>query len=147
MIIASPKAGKTGTGGGGHGKIAGVCRSDGGADAGYLILALEGLGLKLFMDGQLFQNSRGGRDGIRAAEQRHSGLLGGCEQAPCRGLVAVDVAVYAFFLLCWLHVIGVGYRMYVGCVVEAVLEDFLVGVDKSRFLLELALQMYGRVPC
>ena len=31
--------------------------------------------------------------------------------------------------------------MYVGCVVEAVLEDFLVGVDKSRFLLELALQI------
>ena len=64
--------GETGTGGGGHGEVAGVCGTDGGTDAGDLILALEGLGLELLVDGQLLEDSGGGGDGIRAAEERHT---------------------------------------------------------------------------
>ena len=56
--------GETGTGSGGHREVAGVCGTDGCTDAGDLILALEGLGLELLVNGQLLENSSGGGDGI-----------------------------------------------------------------------------------
>ena len=135
--------GEARTGGRGHREASGIGGADGGADARDLILGLERLGAQALVERELLQDGRGRRDRVGAAEERQARFLGGGEQAPGRGLVARDVAVGALLEpLRRRDRIGVGNRLDVGGVVEAVVEHLLVGGDHLGVLLgELLLQI------
>ena len=126
---------EAGAGSGGDRKVACVCSTDGGADTGDFVFRLERLGSEILMNCQLFQDGRGGGDGIGAAEEGQTALLARCQQTPRSCLVARDVTVEAGLRLCRSHVIGVGHHLKVGGVVVTVLENLLVGGDDLGVLL------------
>ena len=133
---------EAGAGSGSDGEVAGEGSADGGADARYLVLGLQRLGAEALMDGEFLKDSRSRRNGIGTAEQREAGLLGSGEQSPGGGLVAGHVAVGALLELGGSHRIGIGDGLHVGGIVEAVVQDLLVGLDHLRVLLgELALEV------
>ncbi len=68
---------------------------DGGADAGDLVLGLEGPDPEVLVLGQLVEDVRGRGDRVGAEEDRQVGLVGGGDQAPGEGGVAGDVGVGA----------------------------------------------------
>ena len=133
---------QTGTRGGGHGEVAGIGGTDRGADAGDLILGLHRLHAQILALGQLFEDDRRRRNGIRTAEERQTGLLGSGAEAPCRSHVAVDRTIGSLFQLCRSHRIGVGELVCVGRIVVTGVDSALVGLGHERiFLSELALQV------
>ena len=133
---------EAGAGSGGNGQAACVCRAYCRTDAGDFVFRLEGLGAKVFVDCQLFQDGSGGSDGIGAAEEGQTALLARRQQTPCRGLVAGDVTVEAGLRLGRGHMIGIGHHLEVRGVVEAVFQNLLVGGDDLGVLLrELLLQI------
>ncbi len=82
--------GDTGTARRRDAQMAAVGRAEGGADAGDLVLGLQGAHAEVLVLGQLVEDVRRRRDGVRAEEQRELGQLGGGDQAPRGGGVAVD---------------------------------------------------------
>ena len=96
-------------GGGRHGEVPGIGRADGRADAGDLVFGLHGLHPEVLALGQLFEDHRGGGDGIRAAEERQPGLLGRGAEPPRRGHVARDRAVFGQSS-CWRSPLSAGRR-------------------------------------
>ena len=136
--------GEARAGRGGHGEVAGIGGADGRADAGDLVLRLERLGAQALVDGQLFEDGRGRRDRIGAAEEREARLLGCGQQAPGRGLVARDIAVGALLQVPGGgHRVGIGDHLDVRGVVESVEEDLLVGLDDLGVLLREFLLQIG----
>ena len=123
---------KSRAGGRRDGEIAGEGGADGRADAGDLVFGLHGLHAQLLVFGQLFENHRGRRDGVGAAEERQPRLFGGGHQSPCRGDVAVDRAVGALFERCGRYGIGVGELVGIGCEVVARVDSPFVGLGDER---------------
>ena len=118
---------KTRSRGGRHGEVAGVGGTDGRADAGDLILGLHGLHAEVLALGQLLEDDRRRGDGVRTAEERQPGLLGGGAQSPCRGDVAADGAVGALFELGRRHAVVVGELVGVGRIVVSRVDRQFVG--------------------
>ena len=75
------------------------------------------------MFGQFFENHRGRRDGVGTAEERQPRFFGGGHQSPCRGDVAVDRTVGAFFERRGRHRVGVGELVGIG-------REIITGVDR-----------------
>ena len=68
---------------------------EGGADAGDLVLGLEGADAELLAPAQLVQDVRGRGDRVAAQEQRQAGQAGGGDEAPGQRLVPGDLDVLA----------------------------------------------------
>ncbi len=68
---------------------------DGGADAGDLVLGLDGADAEVLVLGELVEDVGGRGDRVGTEEQREVGLVGGGDEAPRQGGVAGDVGVDA----------------------------------------------------
>ncbi len=84
-----------GAGGGGHAQRAAVGGADGRADAGDLVLGLEGQDVEVLVLGQLVQDVRGRGDRVRAQVQRQVRLARRGDQSVGQRQVAGDVPVGA----------------------------------------------------
>ena len=78
-----------------HPERAAEGRAQGGADAGDLVLGLEGADAELLAPAELVEDVRRRRDRIAAQEDVHTGQPGGGDQPPGQGLVAGDLDVLA----------------------------------------------------
>ena len=104
---------ESGAGSRGDREIARIGRSDGGADAGYLVFGLQGLGAQALVDCEFLENIGGRRDWIRPAEEGQTALFGSGEKPPRSGLIAGDVAISSLLGMRRLDMIGVGYHLHV----------------------------------
>ena len=98
---------------------------------------------------QLFEDHRGGGNGVGAAEERQSGLFGRRHQSPRRCHIAVDRAVGALFKRRRSYRIGVGELMGVGCKVVSGIDGPFVRLGDKRvlaceFRIEIALGVIFR---
>lgn len=132
---------ETGAGGGGHGEVACEAGADCGADAGDFVLHLYGLNAEVLALGELVENVRGRGDGVGAEEERAAALLGGHDEAPGRGRVAVDVGVDAGAWSLRVDAVGADCGVYVVAVVEAGLKDQSVGLVDCGLLGEFVLEV------
>ena len=96
------------SGGGRHGEVPGEGGADGGADACDLVFGLHGLHAEVLALGHLFEDDRGGGDGVRTAEERQSGLFGCGTESPGRCDVSADRAIGSLFTRCRGHGVVVG---------------------------------------
>ena len=98
-MTARPSASRlqrhAGAGGGGQAERAAIGGADGRADAGDLVLGLEGRDVEVLECRQVVQDVGGRRDRIGTEEQRHARELRGGDEAQRGGLVAGDAAVLA----------------------------------------------------
>ena len=121
-----------------HGEIAGICGSDGRADARYLVLGLKRLDVQILPLGQFLENSRSRRDRIRAAKKRPAAFLGSGHQPPSRRLIAADAAIEPGRQRRRPYHIGIGKRVRVGRIIISALERQHVRLGDGRLFRELA---------
>jgi hypothetical protein len=114
-----------------------VGRAEGGADAGDLVLGLEGGHVELLELAQLVQDVRGGRDGVGAQEDRHLGGAAGRDQAVGHRGVAGDLAVTPLRQLGRLDLVLGGERLGGLAVVPARAQGEDVGLEDGGLLAEL----------
>src|ERR687893_152237 len=79
----------------GSSRLTAVGGADRGADAGDLVLGLQGAHPEVLVLGQLVQDVRRRRDRVGAEEQRQPRQLAGSDEPPGQRRVAVDVGVGA----------------------------------------------------
>ena len=98
------------------------------------------------MYSKFLKDTCSGSDRIRSAEERKRSLLRSGQQAPGCSLVSGYIPIKSLFLLSRLDCICVRDSLYVGRVIEAILENLLVRLDQFRFLLsELFLQILENI--
>ena len=127
---------QTGAGGGGNAQRACKRGADGRAYACNFILHLAGFHAEVLALCKLVENVGGGGDGVAAQIERTTRLFGGHNQTPGRGLVTLDICVYARADLVGRDAVGRYGGVYVVAVVVAGAEHLGVGFVDGRFLCE-----------
>ena len=115
----------------------GPAGTDGCADGRDLVFGLEGDDVVVLVLGQVMQDVAGGRDGVRALEERLTCQVRRCHKAQGQGLVARDVAVGAWLELGGRHLVAAVEELDGVGVAVAGLECAAVGLVEGG--LELGL--------